>query len=161
MSAAIPTVMYDDTAGVAGFFEDIPVLALVLVGVSTLVASGVHLYALETDERLVQTLHREARELMCRIIREAGAPSPDMLPFAAALEPTNLSRYAAELPDGLGYSVSVVRLHPNPEWLFSIRSSSISQAACTGFASSRLNAIMSDGLVGVFEVRVIVWQGPA
>lgn len=150
--------MRDDISGVGGFFEDLPVLALVLTGVAVLVASAVHLSDVVAGERVQRLLDSEAERLLNGVLSEAGACTPDLFPLASALESPNMSRCANGLPSGLEYSIGVLRLHPDPNWVFTVQSAPDSTPAATGYASSVINAVLDDGKIAIYEVRVLVWR---
>ncbi|MEM3049348.1 MAG: hypothetical protein QXT42_01330 [Thermoplasmata archaeon] len=145
--------------GVAGFFEDIPVLAMILVGVSALVASGVSLAKHELAQRSETYLDFQSGKLLESILTEIVSSSPGLPPFESALVSVNLTNCASSLPSCLRYSVSVVRLHPDPSWILTVGDPTSLGQTSTGYSSAIINASLESGLIGIFEVRVIVWRG--
>lgn len=145
--------------GVAGFFEDLPVLAIILVGVSVLVASGVNLARHELAERSETHLDFMSEKLLDSILSEIASISPGLPPFASALASMNLTVCASSLPSWLCYCVSVVQLHPEPTWVLTAGYPTSLCQTSTGYSSTIINASLENGLVGVFEVKVIVWRG--
>ncbi len=146
-----------DEDGVAGFFEDLPVLMFVLAGVSCLVMSGAWV-ATETAERDMEASIRNsavryARDLVLSLTSEWGT-----IPQVTSIMAKNLTSRAEPDPTVCGFTVSVALLGPNQSVLVAESRGKALDASCTGFARVVFNAIDERGLVQILEARVIVWS---
>lgn len=148
--------MWADRSAVAGFFEDIPVLLIVLAGVMSLVLSGV--IAAEREQRIgdQRQLDLLASRLIDSVAIEA-APDPSIEHASVVVFASlNLTRCAANVLDDEAFRISVIQLYPSMEW---IRTSSLDpQIRDVGYASRLFNARLDDGSVGVLEVAAFVWR---
>ena len=109
-------VREDDTA-VGGFFEDLPVLVLVLCGVATIIAASVLSSSRISEERQDEWLQEAAAGFADRIVESALQTEGAEYPTIAKLRALNVSRLAAGLPESVGYAVSLVQVYPKFEWL--------------------------------------------
>jgi hypothetical protein len=154
----LDVAMRADDAAVAGFFEDLPVLLIILAGVSVLVLSGVvaseRLAEAEREIELDQTASRFVASIMTSLVRD---PSMDHT-SVALLVSLNISRCACDALDGESWSASLVLLGTFAEWLRTESSAGTQPLADTGYSACLLNAVMDDGLIGVVEVTVLVWR---
>lgn len=150
--------MRTDRSGVAGFFEDLPVLMFVLSGVASLVLTSVfvseRIASAELGEQLDAIADRMVSSVSLEILRSCGA---DTVPSLAAVRSVNYSFLTAESCEGRSFALSVLSLHPSFSCLVNISCNRTGVPSSTGYASGLLNALADDGLVMVMEVRAIVW----
>ena len=144
--------------GVAGFFEDIPVLAIILVGVGALVSTGVGVAKDEAAERSQEYLEAQSERLLSCIMSEIGRRSQGLLPSAIILRNLNMTECASALHEGVCWAVSIVELHPQVVFWISVVGDACGRVTATGYSAALMNACLEDGLVGIFEVRVLVWR---
>ena len=148
--------MWTDRSAVAGFFEDIPVLLIVLVGVMSLVLSGV--VAAERTQRIEN--QRQLDLLASRLIDSIAinvAPDPSIEHASlVAFASLNFTRCAANVLADESYGISVIQLCPSTEWIRTRAADP--QGHDTGYASRLFNARLDDGSVGILEVVVFVWR---
>lgn len=147
----------DDTA-VAGFFEDLPVLLIILAGVSTLVLSGA-----TAGERLAELENQaELESLASRFVISmavslATDPSVEHASISS-VRSLNISRCASDAIDAESWSAAVVLLSPSVIWLRAESRTDVEPTTCTGYSAMLLNVMMDDGVVGVVEVKALVWR---
>jgi hypothetical protein len=70
----------------------------------------------------------------------------------------NISRCASDALDGESWTAAVVLLSPSVKWLRAESSTSSEPTISTGYSSIMLNVVMDDGIIGVVEVKAIVWE---
>jgi hypothetical protein len=151
--------MQADDSGVAGFFEDLPVLMFVLGGVSVLILTGAWVAMCEQRARATQELEDVAQELAERLLDQIGAVDPSLPPMIATVEGVRPENVSDELLGSLQASVSVVKLYPEVGWVFTWSSADGTSAILsTGAHVALFNVRMNDGSVGIAELRVVVWQ---
>jgi hypothetical protein len=143
--------------GVAGFFEDLPVLMFVLVGVSVLVMSAAWAQQesvdRELDSELDDVARRVAESVVASFRSDCGA-----VPRVASIEGKNLSP-VVELPSGChGCAATAAILHPNPSVLATYLEGDVGEVLRTGYSRILFNAVDDHGLILILEVRIIVWQ---
>ncbi len=148
--------MWTDRSAVAGFFEDIPVLLIILTGVMALVLSG--FVATEKAQRIED--RRQLDMLALRLVDSVAiniAPDPSVEHASlVAFASLNFTRCAASVLDDESFGMSVIQLCPSIEW---IRIGSVDpQGQDTGYASRLFNARLDDGSIGVLEVVACVWR---
>ena len=150
--------MVADDRGVAGFFEDLPVLMFVLAGVFIIVAAGVWTSDALASQRFHSKLEGLAEELVNDIIHEvtvrAGA---DRLPSVDILSSLNLGRVAADSVQSHCYSIAIIERYPLTLWLANCTEGFESQPFEAAGSALLLNALDSQLRVVVVEVRVLVW----
>jgi len=150
-------VRLDDSA-VAGFFEDIPVLIIILTGVSSLVLSGVMASERITAVTVQRGLDELAERLVCWIAiwvhPDQGIEHASLASFMSV----NITRGASEVLDDESYKVAVVQRLPRLEWIRSASNSEAADLLNTGYASGLFNARLGDGTIGVVEVAAFVWR---
>jgi hypothetical protein len=150
--------MMADDRGVAGFFEDLPVLMFVLAGVFIIVAAGVWTSDALASQRFHDKLEGLAEELVNDIIHEvtvrAGA---NQLPSLDILTSLNLGRVAADSVQSHCYSIAIVERFPTTQWLVNCSKASGSQPFEAAGSALLLNALDSHLRVVVVEVEVLVW----
>lgn len=153
----IGMIRSDDAVG--GFFEDLPVLAFVLLGTFVLVSTSVFTSSEMSEARELQRLEVLAGDIIkTMIMHMTGADRLVYTVTVAALRDMSLASLVDRFADDLqGYCVSVVALYPCNEWLTSAARGDSSSAVSTGFARTFLNATFDDGLIGVIEVTALVW----
>jgi hypothetical protein len=150
--------MRADRSGVAGFFEDLPVLMFVLSGVVALVLTSVFVSGRMSADRLDKELDAAAKRIVDSVASEMlFSCGPDVLPTVTSICASDYSGLVSQLSDGRGFALSVFSLHPSFRCMLNISSDQSSAPRSTGYASELLNALGDDGLSMVLEVRVIVW----
>jgi len=150
--------MRADRSGVAGFFEDLPVLMFVLSGVVALVLTSVFVSERMTADRMDEQLDVVAKRIVDSVASEMlFSCGPDVLPTVASICAFNYSDMVSQLSDGRSFALSVFSLHPSFGCMFNISCGESSAPQSTGYASELLNALGDNGLIVVLEVRVVVW----
>ncbi len=150
--------MRADESGVAGFFEDLPVLLIILAGVSVLVFSGATASEHLAEEKIESDLDALAGRFVASIrVSLMRDPSMDHASIAM-VKSLNISRCSSDALDDECWSAAFVLLSPSNEWLRAESSPGIAPLTGTGYSSSLFNALLDDGLVGVIEVRILVWR---
>ena len=155
--AALGPVRPDDTA-IAGFFEDLPVLLIVLAGVTMLVVSGVAASERLSEQRVQRALDALAARFTDSIMLSLSRSMTHQHISMASIESVNISRCAA---DALGlecYHVAFVEYFPDVRWVRSESRSEDTLRANTGYAAHLVNAVMPDGGVVIVGVIAIVWR---
>ena len=150
--------MRADRSGVAGFFEDLPVLMFVLSGVVALVLTSVFVSERMTADRMDGQLDAVAKRIVDSVASEMlFSCGPEVLPTVNSICAFDYSDLVSQLSDGRGFALSVFSLHPSFGCMLSICSDQSSAPRSTGYASELLNALDDNGLIMVLEVRVVVW----
>ncbi len=147
--------MRSDTEAVGGFFEDLPVLAFVLAGVLSVAGTASWTSVMLADDERCEALELAASQLLVKVVSEiCGA---DVLPTTESVRRANLSSPMDELPDGVVGLVSVWCVHPVNECLLMV---SLCEGEPTIACSegALIDALCDGGMVGILEVRVLVWD---
>ncbi len=143
---------------VGGFFEDLPVLALVLLGVFLLVSTSALASQESSRRRELERLESITEDITEAIIGHfACGDEAGHLSTVSAMREVNLRALADAIADCTGYCASVVLLHPRTEWLSSTTTGDVLAAQQVAYAAGFLNAVLDDGSVAVVEVRVLAW----
>lgn len=149
--------MRSDRTGVAGFFEDLPVLMFVLAGTCVLVASGVLASEANAQKDQADRLHRLASRLADSLMTELYLARPGLPPSVSAVCATALEQVADAVAVGCDYYFSLLVLHPELRYLCNASN----KESCAGYraasASRLVNASTDDGLVAILVVKVVVW----
>lgn len=147
--------MRRDTDGVGGFFEDLPVLAFVLAGVLSVAGTASWTGEALSDGEVREGLESAARHLAASVAIElAGAGA---LPSTDSVRGANLSGPLDGLPEDTCALVSVWCLHPDPEPLI-VAATAEGDPPEAFSARALLNVLCEGGVVGIAEVRVLVWE---
>ncbi len=148
----------NDRAGVAGFFEDLPVLMFVLVGVSVLVLSAAWVARENAERQAEESLDEAARRIAGNLIA-SFLTEPGSMPRVSSLEGRNLSEAVTRIMPAAvsGFSVAVSQLYPGPVAINAQMYGDEAEGSRTGFARAVFNGVDDHGLVLVLEVRIIVW----
>jgi hypothetical protein len=148
--------VWTDRSAVAGFFEDIPVLLIILVGVMSLVLSGVvaaeRAQHIENQKQLDLLASRLIDSVAINVAPDPAVEHASMVAFASL----NATRCAANVLDDELFGISVIQLYPSMEWIQT--RSPDPQRQDTGYASRLFNARLDDGSIGVLEVVAFVWR---
>jgi hypothetical protein len=149
--------MRDDDSAIGGFFEDLPVMLIVLAGVATLVISGVVASERISRQQDQSELDALADRLVDSVlVSMSRGPGIEHIPMSATS--VNTSRCAGDVLDGESWKVAYVMRYPHMEWLRVDHSDEKMPLMDTGFASRLVNVVVDDGTVGVIEVSAIVWR---
>jgi len=150
--------MKADDAGVAGFFEDLPVLMFVLVGVAMLVLCGTWV------SRSLDTIHYQeeldslAQDLVSSVVSRLLRPeTPGLIPSVSSAESTNISDIARGVVGERHFAIAIIMRYPTYEWLNIGSDNDSAPPSATGYGSRLLNALDGSGRTTVIEVRAIVW----
>lgn len=140
-----------------GFIEDLPVMALVLCGVATIIASSVWSSDRIADGQLEEELRGIAQQFADRLVEAALTAEGTEHPSICRISELNVSRLAADLPEGVGYAASFVQVYPTIEWILQESSCEmpVPERACG--ASRLLNALDESFRAVIVEVRVVAW----
>lgn len=147
-----------DEEGVGGFFEDLPVLAFVLLGVFVLVTAGIVASRAVSERREAESLACAAESILTAVTSHLLSPNGvGGTLTAAAMRQMDLRAISDNVSCCDGYCVSVVMLHPLTEWLASATVGNPHVAILTGFCQRFMNAACDGGSIGIVEVRVLAW----
>ncbi len=150
--------MRADERGVAGFFEDIPVLIIILAGVSILVSSVVIASERISERRLQSDLDLAAERMLARMMTSLRDAQEGTI-LISSIGSLNISRCSEGPLAACAFAVSFVRYYPGTEWLRSESSSGTVPAHATGHASRLFNAADDGrGQIVIVEVSVFVWS---
>ena len=141
---------------VAGFFEDIPVLLVVLAGVMVLTVSGAIAAARAQDIENQETLDALARRLLDSLtVGITSDPTIEHVSVAAVLS-VNVSRCAADVLADESFAVTFNLRYPHVEWLRTNSNIDGTHCSASGYASKLINVRLDDGTTGVLEVVSVV-----
>ena len=152
----IPPFVIRGEDGVAGFFEDLPVLMFVLIGASVLVMSGAWVARQNAIRQLEQELDDTADTVVRRVLGSILSKWGET-PRVTSLLGLDLAAIVSEESRGHEYAFAIASLHPEPEVFVTANNGDPSRVVRTGFASALFNALDERGLVLILEVRAIVW----
>ncbi|GEM_PF-2173050 len=140
---------------VGGFFEDLPVLAFVLAGVMSVAGTACWTSGQlsETDDS--DALGQSAARLVADVVVDLRGDGA--LPSVEAVRSANLSLRLAGLPEGLACLISVWCIHPDLESLLVVGEAD-SDLEVARSERALMNASCEGGVVGILEVRVLVWE---
>jgi hypothetical protein len=150
--------MKADCDGVAGFFEDLPVLMFVLTGTFIVVAAGVWTSNTLEARRVQDRLEALAEGLVNDIVLEIEARlGGESFPTVSSLSNLNLSHVAGGALSDHHCSVAIIERYPEVRWLvhWSYKTPDLPIQAVG--AAKLLNAFDEHLMVVVVEVRAIVW----
>lgn len=151
--------MRSDESGVAGFFEDLPVLAFVLCGVMLLVSSGIWASARIAEQREDELLKRLAERAADAIVETIAPAATDFeLPTLQSIDRSNLSEYIQSVLQTVHFLVNLSTEGTASGWSMLISDSYGGEVSHTASASRLLNVRDGFGLIVVLEVRLIVWD---
>ncbi len=147
-----------DESAVAGFFEDMPVLLIILAGVAVLVISGTFAGERMRDARNQEELDVLASRFVDSVIMSMSADPYIEHVSLSAIHSVNITRCATETFASESYKISFLLCYPNLERIRS--ASSLDEFLCedTGYSSLMMNVVLNDGTIGVAEVSAIVWR---
>ncbi len=150
--------MKADDAGVAGFFEDLPVLMFVLAGVATLVLCGTwvsrNLNTVQVQEELDSLAETLVDSLLSRLLRPE---TPGLIPPVSSAQDVNIAAIASSVAGERHYLVAIIARYPSYAWLNSCSDNDTSIPNVTGYCSRLLNVLDGYGRTVMLEVRAIVW----
>ena len=151
-----PGAVRRDDEGVAGFFEDLPVLMLVLAGVTVLVASSAcvsHQNAAAEAEMNLDETAQDMIQSLLRTIRTQIGPEPRI----PSLEGTGLQSAVADFSEGRSFSLTIAGVYPVKHLVVAVTVGDPGSACSTGFACAQFIALDDQGFSVILEARVIVW----
>jgi len=150
--------MKADDGGVAGFFEDLPVLMFVLVGVVTLVLCCTwvsrNLNAVQVQEELDSLAEDIVDSVMSRLLKPE---TPGLAPSASSAQKMDILDIASRVSGGRHYLVAMIARYPSCTWLNTGSDTNTVPPDATGYCSRLLNVIDGYERIVVLEVRAIVW----
>lgn len=143
---------------VGGFYEDLPVLLFVLLGVFVLVSASVFASGQLSERRELDWMEGIAEEVLTAILSHlTSADGVGYTATMAAMREMGLDSLAGMAARDACYCVNVVAIHPRTEWLCSAARGDPGSAVLTGLARALLNAVCDDGSTGIVEVTVLAW----
>lgn len=143
---------------VGGFFEDLPVLALVLLGVFLLVSTSALVSQELSGRRESERLGSVAEDILNAImVHLTSGDLTGHMPTVPAMRQIDLRALADPVANCAGYCASIVSIHPRTEWLSSATAGDILVAQHVAYAGGFLNALLEDGSVAILEVKVLAW----
>lgn len=150
--------MNADDAGVAGFFEDLPVLMFVLVGVATLVLCGTwvsrNLNAVQVQEELDSLAEDLVDSVVSRLLRPE---TPGLIPSVSSAQNFNISDVASKVVGERHYMIAFIARYPSYTWLNAGSDNETALPIATGYCSRLLNVLDGCGRTIMLEVKAIVW----
>ena len=150
--------MKADCDGVAGFFEDLPVLMFVLTGVFIVVAAGVWTSNTLEAQRVRDRFEVLAAGLVNEVVLEIEARlGGRAFPTVSALSHLNLSHLVGGVLPAHRCSIAIIERYPEVRWLVRWSDETPDSAIQTVGAAKLLNAFDEHLMVVVVEVRAIVW----
>ena len=149
--------MIRNSEGVAGFFEDLPVLIFVLVGVSVLVMSAAWVSRQNVERELEMGLDDEAFRV-AEAVLESFRSDWGAVPRITSIQAKNLSSINGVASGCDGYAVTVSQLYPGLSVLATDAAGNPGDSCRTGYGSILFNGVDDHGLIQILEVKVIVWQ---
>ncbi len=149
-------IQCDDAVG--GFFEDLPVLAFVLLGVFALVSAGVVASDRMSEHRRADWLESVADDILKGVLmRLTSADAVGYTLTVAGMREMSLEALADGAAGDASYCVGIVVLHPRIEWLCSATKGDLRTATHAGYAESLFNATSDDGSTAIVKVTVLAW----
>jgi hypothetical protein len=150
--------MRDDCGGVAGFFEDLPVLMFVLAGVFIVVAAGVWTSTTLETQHKRDRLEALAESLVDQVVLEIETRlGGESVPTVDALSRLNLSHVAGGVLPADRFSVAIIERYPEVRWLIQWSDETPESPTQAVGAARLLNALDENLMVAAVEVRAIVW----
>lgn len=148
--------MRTDTRGVAGFFEDLPVLLLVLAGVSSVALTGAWCTDQQADAARQEGLSAAAEALVraAVLVASDGGPSTLTVGSLFALEPEDLEVNAAGC---VGWAVVIEVLHPVGDRHEISFDGLDDLPPDLGYACELVNAVYEGDMTAVVEVTGVAW----
>ncbi len=146
--------MMRDDSGVAGFFEDLPVLAFVLGGIFLLISSSVWCHQITSERDAEARLQADADEYLDKFLATFTDGITPIGEFACKCEPL-----VSGLGSGFsGFLLNVSVVHPYPAIVITVLCDD-KAGVCdmTAFSSGFLNAIDEARITLIVEVRLLVW----
>lgn len=150
-------VVKRDTSGVAGFFEDLPVLMFVLAGTFMIVASAVcaseSVMSGEKSEELEYLVNRSADLVASEVLGEHSGIAVTV----GSVCSTRLSQIVKDFLETRNFCMSIVIVHPEFKLLCQVPgpSDGLPKHACS--ASRLINALTDEGYVAILVVRLLAW----
>jgi hypothetical protein len=150
--------MRPDEAGVAGFFEDLPVLMFVLVGVTTLILCGTwvskSLNALNAQEELDSLAENLVNSVMSSLLRPETS---GIVPSVSSVQAIDISQIAAGVVGQRHYLVAIIVRYPSYCSLNKGSDNDTAPPDATGYCSRLLNVLDANERIVMLEVKAIVW----
>lgn len=144
------------TDAVAGFFEDLPVLVIVLSGAMILASTATWVSREVSDARNSEILVDRAQLLASRIMTEIrNGHAEAQVPTIRSLQGLNLSRILEDSEAAVA-AVSIQMVYPRAEFVVGLDTKPSDQPRSSGYCSEHFNAMTDKGLAAVLELRVIV-----
>lgn len=148
-------MMRCDVEGVGGFFEDLPVLAFVLAGVVSVAGTASWVSEQISDADGYSVLEVNASLLVDAVVSELTGSGP--VPSTDSVRGANLTAPVGRLADGIAAVVSVWCVHPVLEPLVVVVAiDGDPSVVCSHRAL--VNAVTDGGVIGIVEVRALVWE---
>lgn len=150
--------MNRDDKGVAGFFEDLPVLMFVLIGVISLVLSGIWVARSLDSVHGLDELESFAEMLVDGVLSRLVRPeTPGLMSSVAAAQCLDVSGIARDIIGERHCMVSIIARFPYYAWLNMYSDNQTDQPNLTGYCSRLLSAADGQGRTTIVEVRAVVW----
>ena len=150
-------VVKQDEQGVAGFFEDLPILLFVLAGTLTIVVSSVSASATVASIKETAKLDLIANRCVELLLSDILGGDDGNHATLASLCSTRVCQIAEDFLGKHPFCVGLLMIHPELRWLLEnvSRGSGVPERA--GSASRLFNAFTDNGLSAILVVRIIVW----
>lgn len=147
-----------DDSGVAGFFEDLPVLMFVLVGVATLVLCGTWVSRNLNAVQVQEELDSLAEDLVNSVVSQLLRPeTPGLMPSVSSAQNVDIPDIASRVVGERHYLIAIISRYPSYTWLNTGSDNDTTLPNATGYCSQLLNVLDGYGRTVLLEVRAIVW----
>lgn len=150
-------IVIRDRTGVAGFFEDLPVLMFVLAGTVTLVVSAVNVTETMGSYRKQEQLDGFAERSADLLLSELASDNPDVSVIVGSLCCTRLRESVEGFLGEREFAITLVMLHPVLIFLYQDSVMAGNGCRMSSSASRLMNAATEDGREGILAVRIVVW----
>jgi len=156
---SIQPIMRSNEAGFAGFFEDLPVMIIVLGGVFVLVLTATRISAETMSRSADERLKAVADSIIDRIESEANAlDHPAGAPMLSALARLNLTECSEQSTRGnYAYRIVIVVLHPDAGRVIALAGSTPSAEGRLAVSTALMNAMDESSSAAIVEIRAMVW----
>jgi len=152
-------VMRISEEGVAGFFEDLPVLMIILGAVSILVTTGARISEEIMSSEAEKRLTIMAGDIIDRIRSEiAGLGEIGTTPLLSSLARLNLTQYGCDSTLGrYSFRIVIAVLHPEVGQIVASAGQDLPGSTRAAVSCAILNAIDELGRSIILEARAVVW----
>ena len=145
-----------DGKAVGGFFEDLPVLAIILTGTALLLSANAFIVGQRCDADTVRALEAAAESLADGVLLELTDRDAMSVPIERlkALEASSVDSFVEGC---YGWAVAITLLHPWQETIVTVRSDGAARVEDAGWHSQLFNVAIGITGVAVAELVAVVY----